>query len=265
METSNSRSLRGQCEERCPLFRFNLGVDNMGDAITNNELEQNQNPWRGKANVDVSNPYHYAGDDGIIEPIDRIGTVQFNFGSAFKYLKRVGLKGGDNTEARDAGSAVWYAVDIAHRLLAEDDFEFVPTPELLSDFSVEDFIESVGAHAAEVESKLGMRFASEPQKRFVLAAMDWQISRAESAIKVGMSDKQYREFVLDVLVTSYYVRNYGMTYANETGVNYVGSKSFPLSRALQKVYRVVTAELEAKFPVILAAQHHWLDGPGLQV
>lgn len=196
-----------------------------------------------KANVTVSNPSHYAGDEGIIEPIDRIANLPFNFGSANKYLKRLGLKGGDNTEARDASSAMWYAVDLMHRFLAEEDGEYRPTAEDIEEFDVTNFVTRVGVYAESVEAELKLAYASYDhlQKRFVLAAQDMLIHQATNAIKIGMSDRQYRDFVLEAIVVSYYTTQFTMSYVgNATPFTiYKGSKSFPLTPELCEEFRFI--------------------------
>lgn len=236
----------------------------MGDAITNNENEQGLNAGRGStplANVGVTNPAHYADNEGIIEPIDRIANVCFNFGNAYKYQARLGLKGGNNTEDRDAKATIWYAADLVHRFMAEEDGEYRPTTEDIAEFDVREFITRVGVFAESVESALKLSYAgyNDMQKRFVLAAQDMLIQKANNAIKIGMSDRQYREFVLESIVVSNYTANYAMHYAPESPPSkvYNGAKSFPMSAERKQAVSSVMRSLDAKGLFTEATRLQW--------
>jgi len=182
--------------------------------------------------VEVTNPHHYAGDDNVIEPIDRIGNVPFSFGSAFKYLKRLGLKGGENTESRDAAAAIWYCLDLMHRLLDEDGNAYIPTPEEYEAFDLTEYYKDVAQHDWAVARELGLVFAGCPRKITALASMDRLIQQSQAAVKIGMAEWQYREFVFHSLMAGWYVIRYALAFKPD-GVNYVGSKSYKPSETAQ--------------------------------
>lgn len=213
------------------------------------------------ANVEVSNPSHYA-QPNFIEPIDRIGNVGFNTGSSYKYLQRLGLKGGDNTEARDAKAAAWYMIDLVHRLLAEEEGDFSPTTEDIAEFDLVAFINQVGAYGATTESNLGLKYTDQPNKAFVLAAQDMIIDAFCQAVKVGMSEQHYKEFVLEVMFVSYYTVSFCLDFTDHTKITdfvtiYKGSTSLPLTDDLKAAFAHDIAQITARAPVLALIDHNY--------
>src|ERR1700740_287535 len=130
--------------------------------------------------VGITNPHNYA-KAGLIETIDTFRSVAANISCAQRYLSRLGDKGGDNTETRDAKAAIWYTLDLMALLLTEDDGAFVPTIKDFYDIDGKVFSLKVLQFAKSVEDELELSFTSRTsmkgcvrrgwRKRFVLAAM----------------------------------------------------------------------------------------------
>lgn len=90
-------------------------------------------------NNNVESPRYYNSHPSGIECIEIVRHMNFNCGSAIKYLWRAGLKEG-NPNTQDIEKAIWYLKDEARRLnggveLAERyDMELVAIPESVRNF-----------------------------------------------------------------------------------------------------------------------------------
>jgi hypothetical protein len=196
------------------------------------------------ASVEVTNPKHY-NQGNFIEPIDPIRGVGFNLGSAYKYIARLGLKGGDNTEQRDAKAAIWYSLDLMAYLM--DDEDNVPSFQALSEVNLADYYKQLFDFAKTRECDLGdLEYCADYQKRTVLAAIDRIIGIERDSVPTGMDERQYQAHVLEAMLVGAQVVNYCWTAVFDGKPGdifqiYKGSKSFkPTEATMDNVHAFMT-------------------------
>lgn len=177
-----------------------------------------------KANVAVQNPDHYAGSE-FAEPIDNIFGVGFGLGNAYKYIARLGLKGGDNTPTRDAKAAMWYITDTLVHLLSEDEGAYIPTLEMHSAFNASNYIKDVFAKIDE-RQKDRLRCADAGIKNIALSMIALVLEKERSMRFAGISERDYMDHVLDILIASYV----NMIYANSIIASEVELEQFSVGK-----------------------------------
>lgn len=88
-------------------------------AFSQERAEDGEYLTRRKEKEAVNHPAHYNSSPSGIECIEIVRHMNFNTGSAIKYLWRAGLKDG-NPSLQDLRKAVWYLQDEISRLEHEE-------------------------------------------------------------------------------------------------------------------------------------------------
>lgn len=189
----------------------------------------------GAANVEVTNPKHYAHAENVIEAIDGIRSLGFNLGSARKYISRLGLKGGENTVNRDAGATIWYCLDLLHWLMEVDDEKYRPSVTYYAELDTfENFYNSKDVVISLVEESFDLKFAEEPAKRFVLGLINNIMTVRETYDGVGCSDSDWTDHIHEVMLCCVITISLADAYKSSSTESFVdrvlpiykGSRSF---------------------------------------
>lgn len=171
------------------------------DNLTPEDTIELKKLFDNAVSLETANPKHYVNpDDDIIEAIDDIRGIGFNLGSARKYMTRLGLKGGGNTEERDAKSAIWYCYDLMTSLIAKDG-EIIMMPSVVSmhEFDCAELVKMITQSADKRENDLELRFANNARKRFVLASIHMLIAQEKDIFLTGLSEEDHAALELEIL------------------------------------------------------------------
>jgi hypothetical protein len=155
-----------------------------------------------KTNVEIANAKHHASDPNQIEAIDSFRGIQSNLANAYRYINRLGLKGGENTVSRDAGAAMWYCYDVLAWFHEQNDGDFVMDVEFYSEFDVKRYYKALWTYARECETDFELVFARDGRKRTVLAALHRAINKDKALAEIGCSEEAYREHVREMFIAA---------------------------------------------------------------